>query len=266
MDGLPSTRRSTRNTSGISTPAEPAGPTFTASGRQVRPRVGGIYGESMVSGQRRNDAVSAAPQTGVDGTGRSLRSRAAARTNGYRVDYGDEMEDESEGAPSSGNEWQAGDEEDEDDLENDELSGEDESDLEGEQEKHPSLVVQLRYGKGKKLSSPNVPSEPTAGQAPMAKEEVLAESANGSQDLQPTSTEGPEGGLPTESEQKPPLAPTSSPTSNVAPPQHLEDPKENVPNGLKGPIEQKPDGLDVKVVSGPPAAESNLSGPQNGTE
>ncbi|KAL2013582.1 hypothetical protein VTN00DRAFT_1107 [Thermoascus crustaceus] len=264
-DGLPATRRSTRNTSGVSSPAEPAGPTFTASGRQVRSRVGGIYGESMLSGQRRDDAASAAPHTGVSETGRPLRSRAGTRANGYHVDYnsGDEMEDESEGAPSSGNEWQAGDEEDEDDLENEneELSKEDESVLEGEQEENPSLVVQLRYGKGKKSSSPNAPSEPAAGKVPVAKE-----TANGLQNLSPKSTEGPEADRPTEPEQKPPMAETSSSTSNIAPPRHHEDAKENVPNGLNSFIEQKPNDSDIKVVPGQPAAESNISGSQNGTQ
>jgi hypothetical protein len=43
------TRRSTRNT-GTHTPTEPAGPTVTLSGRQVRSRIGGAYGESMLSG------------------------------------------------------------------------------------------------------------------------------------------------------------------------------------------------------------------------
>src|SRR4051812_33842289 len=41
-------RRSTRQ-SGISTPAETTGPTFTASGRQVRSRHVGAYGESALS-------------------------------------------------------------------------------------------------------------------------------------------------------------------------------------------------------------------------
>lgn len=43
------TRRSTRNT-GTNTPGESAGPTVTQSGRQVRSRHGGTYGESLVSG------------------------------------------------------------------------------------------------------------------------------------------------------------------------------------------------------------------------
>lgn len=43
------TRRSTRNT-GTHTPAEPIGPTVTLSGRQVKSRTGGTYGESMLSG------------------------------------------------------------------------------------------------------------------------------------------------------------------------------------------------------------------------
>ena len=46
-----SIRRSNRQ-SGISTPAESSGPTFTASGRQVRSRHGGTYGETMFTGQQ----------------------------------------------------------------------------------------------------------------------------------------------------------------------------------------------------------------------
>src|SRR5256885_1766437 len=47
-----SSRRSTRP-SGMSTPAEHAGPTVTASGRQVKSRLGGLYGESILVDKRK---------------------------------------------------------------------------------------------------------------------------------------------------------------------------------------------------------------------
>ncbi|KAJ9196383.1 hypothetical protein DTO164E3_5884 [Paecilomyces variotii] len=152
-DGLPpSTRRSTRNASGVSTPGEPAGPTFTASGRQVRTRAGGIYGESMLSGQRRDDDASAAQNSSE--TGRRTRNGWSSRANRYG-DSDDEMDEGSDGA-SSGNEWQGGDDEEEEDHE---FDGDDENLSQDELangEENPSLVVQLRYGKGKKLSSPGL--------------------------------------------------------------------------------------------------------------
>ncbi|RDW78776.1 uncharacterized protein DSM5745_05628 [Aspergillus mulundensis] len=140
-DGLPPPRRSGRNTSGLSTPAEPAGPRFTASGRQVRSRAGGLYGESLLAGQREDTDIAE-----DDGTDRRQRTRAT-RMNGY-AEYGmdDDEDTNSNDGQSSGNEWQGGEEEDENDFEGDdedEVSG-DESVLNGEP---PSLVVQLRYGK-----------------------------------------------------------------------------------------------------------------------
>lgn len=75
-----STRRSTRNT-GTHTPAEPSGPTITQSGRQVKARQGGAYGESMLSGQ------AAAGEENSDGTeaeATSGRPRRAAATNHTR--------------------------------------------------------------------------------------------------------------------------------------------------------------------------------------
>lgn len=66
------------------------------------------------------------------------------------------MDDASEGAHSSENEWQGGDDEEDNEFEGDdeeEMSG-DESVVNGEP---PSLVVQLRYTKGKAPSSPRGP-------------------------------------------------------------------------------------------------------------
>ncbi|KAL4909450.1 hypothetical protein BDW74DRAFT_81181 [Aspergillus multicolor] len=140
-DGLPPTRRSGRNTSGISTPAEPVGPRFTASGRQVRSRAGGLYGESLLAGQREDTEIAE-----DDGSERRQRTRAT-RVNGY-ADYGinDDEDTNSNDGQSSGNEWQGGEEEDENDFE-----GDDEEEVSGDEsvinEEHPSLVIQLKYGK-----------------------------------------------------------------------------------------------------------------------
>ncbi|KAL6232150.1 hypothetical protein BDW75DRAFT_218408 [Aspergillus navahoensis] len=140
-DGLPPPRRSGRNTSGPSTPAEPTGPRFTASGRQVRSRAGGLYGESLLAGQRENT------DHAEDGGSERRQRTRVTRINGY-ADFGMDHDEDtnSNDGQSSGNEWEGGEEEDENDFEGDdeeEVSG-DESVINGEP---PSLVVQLRYGK-----------------------------------------------------------------------------------------------------------------------
>jgi hypothetical protein len=121
------TRRSTRNT-GTHTPAEPSGPTITQSGRQVKSRQGGAYGETILS-ETHASAVSA---SGFDGTseepetdGTSGRPRraaaAAAATNVWGAKGGrhiegynnvDEMTSDDEGDAS---EQDYGDDEEEDD-------------------------------------------------------------------------------------------------------------------------------------------------------
>ena len=86
-----SVRRSTRN-SGRETPGvPPAAPTVTASGRQVRSRATGAYGESLHSGQTTEGAspatgdyirsdVSEEPQ---NAHGRSTRAAATKATDGF---------------------------------------------------------------------------------------------------------------------------------------------------------------------------------------
>ncbi|KAK7888208.1 hypothetical protein LTR67_009085 [Exophiala xenobiotica] len=171
-DGL-SSRRSTR----ISTPLE-AGPTVTASGRQVKSRLGGMYGESMLVDQRKEmerTAEGHVTETSEDmpasAPTRAIRtSRTGRPVQAVRDQYANRTESESDEAQSSGKEWSgdedgpeesepdfdAGDEDDEDDemsdpgLERDEL-GEDDNTQE-------SLVVQLRYRKGKEPERP--PTQP----------------------------------------------------------------------------------------------------------
>ena len=192
-----STRRSNRN-SGISTPAEPNGPTFTASGRQVRSRHGGAYGESMLSGHADPTEIHAI--SGVDGADEDEeegpisrgRPRRAAQQNGVRpkprarkhiegYNSLDSMDDESDAAYSGG--WDGGDDESEDHAEDEEeeeeeeddddddgdieMSDMEEIDIDEEEDKvQQSLVVSLRYMKSH--SSP--PTEETQGDTALAKD------------------------------------------------------------------------------------------------
>ncbi|OOQ89797.1 hypothetical protein PEBR_06605 [Penicillium brasilianum] len=147
------TRRSARNSSGV-TAAEPSRPRFTASGRQVRSRAGGAYGESLLSGQREDSEYEE-----EDGA-RPQRSRTSTHPNGYSGYGFDDLDDESEARSNdSGNEWDGGDEEEidfEGDDEGEDASG-DESIVNGEPR---SLVVQLRYSKGNASGGPKDPDEP----------------------------------------------------------------------------------------------------------
>jgi hypothetical protein len=145
----------TTRQSGRDTPA--AGPTVTASGRQVKRPVTGAYGESLLSGQTTDMA---SPATGdyvrSDGSegpqaayGRATRAtvNGTNRQNGHHksrnVDtYDSEMEDEEEATS-----WDGGDENDDEpdqmDVDDDDLSERSEDKDEGR-----SLVVRLRYPKG----------------------------------------------------------------------------------------------------------------------
>jgi hypothetical protein len=96
----------------------------------------------MLSGQRQDIEE----ENGEDDPGRpQLGTRGQA--NGHAKNYVDELGDESD-VSSSGNEWK-GDDEEEDEVE----PSEDESMMDNEEGETPSLVVQLRYGKGSQRSS-----------------------------------------------------------------------------------------------------------------
>ncbi|KAL6713154.1 hypothetical protein ACLMJK_009275 [Lecanora helva] len=153
-----STRRSNRQ-SGMSTPAEPSGPTFTASGRQVRSRHGGAYGEAVPS--RREDIkersmngdlnVPANDEMEPMRNGRPPRTIPKGHPRKQQGDYDslDSMDDGTD-VTSSGGEWQGGDEEEPDDPMDDE---EDEDDAEmsddsfANEEQHQSLMISLKYRK-----------------------------------------------------------------------------------------------------------------------
>ena len=166
-----SVRRSGRR-SGRDTPAVPSGPTVTASGRQVRSRATGLYGESLLSGQ---GTERASPMTGEyeqsDASGEQSHANGRA-TRAAKNSYGrgrggkhidtynslDEMDDEDD-ATSSGGSWDG----DEDDEQMD--VDEDDEDLDSEDEVEPrSLVVRLRYSK----KSFNTPSTGPAVQESLA--------------------------------------------------------------------------------------------------
>ncbi|KAK8246585.1 hypothetical protein HDK64DRAFT_180125, partial [Phyllosticta capitalensis] len=150
-----STRRSTRR----GTPTE-SRPTVTASGRQVRSRLGGLYGESLLVGQERDTPGSADyERSGTDEpNGRSTRAGRAAARNGalpqrssrkHIEGYNsiDEMDDEDEV-----DDWEGGDDEDDypqlnDDVEDSDNMSEDEFEDEIDSKQKGSLVVTLRIDK-----------------------------------------------------------------------------------------------------------------------
>jgi hypothetical protein len=156
-------RRSGRQ-SARDTPAAPSGPTVTASGRQVRSRATGLYGETLLSGQVTDHAspatgdyvrsdVSEEPQLGH---GRSTRAAARGTTNGRALDRTLDSEDEEDATS-----WDGGDDDDEPDqmeLDDDEDDAGEES---PEEEDEPqSLMVTLRYGKGT-IASSSAPTHDT---------------------------------------------------------------------------------------------------------
>ncbi|KAK5065244.1 hypothetical protein LTR84_001082 [Exophiala bonariae] len=181
-----SSRRSARD-SGFSTPFE-AGPTVTASGRQVKSRLGGMYGESMLIDQRKElekitgeghmtETSEDMPTTAPTGRGHRLsRSGRPVRPARERFNDGagsDSDEDQSSGKEWSGNENEPdesepdfdGEDEDEDDAMSDE--GLDADDIIGgdDDNTQESLVVQLRYRKGKETTSSPAGKRPITPQA-----------------------------------------------------------------------------------------------------
>lgn len=174
-DGFGSDDGSRRN-SGVSTPLD-TGPTVTASGRQVKSRVGGAYGESILVDQRKEldrfageghltetseDMPTTMPQ------GRAVRtSRSGRPVKPTRPRYGDAADsDQSDGAQSSGKEW-SGDENEpdvsepelDDEEEDEDMDDEDVDEDEGDENTQESLVVQLRYRKGGRVPGSTPPSQ-----------------------------------------------------------------------------------------------------------
>lgn len=153
-------RRSNRNT-GTHTPAEGLGPTVTLSGRQVRSRQGGVYGESILSGTHTPavsignfDGTSEEPEGVENASGRPRRAAAGGReVNGYGRGgahiEGYNSVDEMDSDEGDASEQDYGDDEDEEEhvlLESDVDDQDDFTDGEDElleEVKNKSLVVKL---------------------------------------------------------------------------------------------------------------------------
>ncbi|CAG8919208.1 unnamed protein product [Penicillium salamii] len=158
-DEQPTTRRSNRNGGPAEAPTESRRPRFTASGRQIRSRAGGLYGEALLYGQRGDADDDEFDEE--EEVSRPQRTRTSMHPNGYSGYDAEDLEDASEvhsSANDSGNEWRGV----EDDLENEnDFEGDDEEeqasgDESGDIDEPESLVVQLRYGKGNSSSNPEV--------------------------------------------------------------------------------------------------------------
>jgi len=148
-------RRSTRNTRNHS-PIE--GPTVTQSGRQVKSRQGGMYGETMLSGQAPPsvksggyDGTSEEPEESVEG--RPRRAATVKITNGWGAKGKAHIEgynsvDEMDSDEDDASEQDYGDDEEEDEIiplesdvdDQDELSDEAMSDVDADKK---TLVVKL---------------------------------------------------------------------------------------------------------------------------
>ena len=169
----PSTRRSARHQSNGSTPAE-TGPTVTSSGRTVRPRGGGVYGESLLSGQATTLETGsyAASENSDNLGGRATRANHRATTGALdnarkrKSDFDSGMSQDSE---DSGNEWD-GDEEDGDDFANDKedsADSADEDDMSVDEDdddeqdvRMPSLIVKLKVANKEEKSPPAQTEQP----------------------------------------------------------------------------------------------------------
>ncbi|KAF2854111.1 hypothetical protein T440DRAFT_552013 [Plenodomus tracheiphilus IPT5] len=153
-------RRSGRQ-SGRETSAAPSGPTVTASGRQVRSRATGLYGEILHSGQV-DDRVS--PATGdytrsseEPQNGRATRAGNRGAATGRPVNR--TVDSDEEDATS----WDGGDEEEDEpehmDLDDDEDDAAD--DTMDEDDEPQSLMVTLRYRKDASTQPSAPPGDPS---------------------------------------------------------------------------------------------------------
>ncbi|CAO2649264.1 Nn.00g066490.m01.CDS01 [Neocucurbitaria sp. VM-36] len=160
-----SSRRSGRQ-SGRETPAVPSGPTVTASGRQVRSRATGLYGEILHSGQVEDRASSDVSEEPHAGHGRSTRAGNRGNANGQLSRTLD-----SDGDEEDATSWDGGDEEEDEpdqmELDDDaDDAGEVSSEEEEDEEQEPqTLMVTLRYGKGA-VQRPSDPSPDVSAQHP----------------------------------------------------------------------------------------------------
>ena len=158
--------------SGRSTPFDEGRPLVTSSGRQVRSRLGGMYGETMLTDQRRDverdrdlaDTTGAEDTDDifVGATGRPVRKSIPtkrAADGGLRGRYAEGLDSGSEsegGAEPSGDDWSGNEEEPDEEseaeaeIEADESQNSEDELMDGldDEATQESLVVQLRYRKG----------------------------------------------------------------------------------------------------------------------
>ena len=152
------------------------------------------------------------------------------------------MEDESE-AQSSGNEWQGGDDDEENDFEGDdeeEASG-DESVMNGE---NPSLVVQLRYSKGKTGSNGTSEEQPA--------KEPANEPANEQSEQQSFTQQGPGVG---DTAPEGPAEPDSSKMQIAPAAEEQSSESQRAPNGIiQGATEGPQPVAGIEASAGQPVA------------
>ena len=209
-----SVRRSGRQ-SARDTPAAPSGPTVTASGRQVRSRATGLYGETLHSGQVtdhgssvngdyvRSD-MSEEPQLGH---GRATRAANRGTTNDRALGRTLDSEDDEDATS-----WDGGDDDEEepDQMELDDNEHDAAGDSSDEGDEQQSLIVTLHYRKGASAAPDDEDTVMTNGvdDETAASKEVLAEPSAAPVLLS--------NGLPITSEQ-PPVIPTThqAPANNT---------------------------------------------------
>lgn len=261
-DDVPTTRRSARNVSGTATPGEPLGPVFTASGRQVRARAGGVYGESMLTGQR-DDA-----EDGQEDNGQGPQPRTRGQANGYANNYVDGMSDESDAASS----WKGDDEspnENENEFEGDdeeEASEEESSDAEDGQQH--SLVVHLHYAKPQEKSSATLEQQNTvpAFSAPEPKPASIPVAADTTNSVDNSAMEVEPKQEATEQQQKLPEKGRLDFIMSNSAFSHPEDAKENISNVEDQVKPDRPEEVGAKNLQEHSVPPLNPSRIQNGGE
>jgi hypothetical protein len=201
-----SNRRSARQ-SGRSTPAE-SGPQYTASGRQVKPRQGGEYGASLLSRSAETpdelgpnyseDKEASDSEQPVRGGARAGRATRGAVNGGsglkkrQRISADDEdegsLDDLSDDAPPTGEEWDSQANDDGDDAMPD---ADEESDLLEDEDAEPkSLVITLKTnGKARDSgSSPAAEPKPAEDSAALGALKFEPTYSVAIDDAQPAST------------------------------------------------------------------------------
>jgi hypothetical protein len=152
-------RRSGRQSGRDSSPLHSV-PTVTASGRQVRSRATGTYGETLHSGQTTDHASPATGDYARSDVSEEPRQGRSTRA-GNRSHLNREMDSEEDDDATS---WDGGDE-DEDEPEQMDIDDDDDdlADRSSEGEADPqSLVVTLRYGKKQANGSGEMKPDPAS--------------------------------------------------------------------------------------------------------